>query len=288
VIIPGDSGDFSRKETCAVDLHNIKFLRSSIFFLNAISRHKPVPFSVILEKIRNATFTREEEADIDDQIDELYFPTIKWLLIGPLLIVFLARFGTCYIGVALLLLSLYLLLGFISFSKDNDRKLRDLKIRLCREKVLFSTDNEKRIGGFIFSALLIVALLYYYVHSYHFVDYVMIHWNWSDSQGKTEILGVWLSLLISLLVILLAPLKVSQTSNIIITEVGIYIGAYFYPWKDLREARIDFFFKRPTTLAFETTDDNSISIDLYRFKIDKSKAAEISALLDTYLKKPAP
>jgi hypothetical protein len=269
-----------------MNLHNVRLLRNSAFFLNALSRQKPMPLKMILEKIKSASLSREEEADIDDQIDELFLPALKWLIVGPLLIIGLTRYGSSYIGAAMILLSLYLFTGFIAFWRENDRTLRDLKIRLCNEIVLFSTDNEKRIGAFIFVSLLMVAFFYYYIQSYHIVDHVIRHWSWSDFQGKTEIVGVWLSLLISFLVGFLAPLKVSQTSNIIITEEGIYVGAHCYPWSGITDARIDFFFKRPTNLTIETHDDNIISIDLHRFGIDKNKAAEITALLDRYMKKP--
>lgn len=249
-------------------------------------------FKLIVEKIRKRKLTREEEEDYDNFQDEVLIPTLKWSIIGIVLIFCLLKFAVDLIGATMIFLSLYLVYGILKFRKEFNRRLEALNEQISRQEKLFSTDMGSRVRNQFLTIALVTLFLVIYtitgIHQYErfseFFSKAGEIWRNLSPNTKIDIAAVLFSFVISGIVLLTGVFKISQMSNLIITNEGLFISDSFISWGEIKSSQVEYFFKRPVHLVINTRGGSLIRIQLSRFNVDKKKAEEIATILQNYTK----
>ena len=245
----------------------------------------------IVEKIKKRELSGEEKENLKNLEEELVYPTVKWTVPGFILIFFLITYAENSIGIAMILLSLYLVLGLLKFRRESNEKLIQLKNRISQAKILFATNMMDRVKNqlIVFSLVCLFFVIYLVIGIHingqftRFSQRCIEIWQRLSPATVIDVVAIIFSFLISAVAVVLAILKVSQISNLVITEEGLFISDSFLSWSEVKDARVEYFFRRPVDLVIDTKGGSVIRIQLSRFKIDREKAEEIAGILNRYV-----
>jgi|GEM_PF-2025499 len=262
-------------------------IRRLIHFLIEAAKPDRLSFRDIIGKVRRDDYSREEGEALEHIAREVVIPAAKWLFIGVILTV-LVLWAQDLIGEAIIILSLYLIVGLYRFERENELRQKDMKKEISAQRIFFSTDMERRIRT---QCLLIAAVAAISMITSAFILYhngrleiltgkVIRFWGSSTPEAQLDFIAVLVFLFTSVFVVSVGIFRVAQLSNVIITEKGIHISDSFLSWSELKEAETEYFFRRPVHLTLKTFGGSVIKIQLSRLKIGDSKAEEITHLVN--------
>jgi len=237
----------------------------------------------LVEKVKKAPLSGEDMEYFDYLEREVVLPSIKWLILGGILMFYLPGASPGAIGTVIVILTLYLLFGLILFLRDMEKKLGDLRTRLESETILFRTDmigKRKKelilaLAGVLSAMIVLLALMVLLYRRGAFNEY----WSLVSADMKSAHYALLFSVFISLAVVFTALHKITEISNLVITGEGIFISEHFLSWNDILRSEVEYFFRRPVQLILETRTHARIRIDLYRLRVDSREADQIAAIL---------
>lgn len=244
-------------------------------------------------RVKKTGLSKEEEENLSSIENEILIPTLKWSVPGFIIVYLLARFAVELIGAAMIILSLYLVFGLFKFRRESNERIDALRKQLEPRAILFSTDMGRIVRNQFIVVLLLGALLagnvLFEIHRTLGIGEFIVRcsdiWLRLAPAARIDCIALIFSFVTSLLVILMGIFKVSQISNVVVTDEGLFISDSYLSWKELKSSYVEFFFRRPVYLVVETCGGSTIRIQLSRFKIDKQKAEEIASILNQHVKK---